>query len=75
MPSLKHFYGRSHLHYLTANSYRKARIFDSDRHKRKSVQTPDQLRAELGFRIIGCALMTGGWRRRAAFWHVCDLPT
>jgi hypothetical protein len=53
MPRLKHFYGLNRLHYLTANTYRKARIFDSDRYKRKSVQTLDKLRAELGFRIIG----------------------
>jgi hypothetical protein len=35
MPRLKHFYGLNHLHYLTANTYRKARIFDSDRYKRE----------------------------------------
>ena len=28
-------YGRNHLHYLTASTYRKARIFDSDRYKGK----------------------------------------
>jgi hypothetical protein len=53
MPPLKHFYGSSHLHYLIANAYRKARIFDSGRYKRKFVQTLYQLRAGLGFRIIG----------------------
>jgi REP element-mobilizing transposase RayT len=58
MPRLKHFYGQNHLHYLTANTYRKARIFDSDRYKRKFVQTLDDLRTELGFRIIGYVLMT-----------------
>ena len=57
MPRLKHFYGQNHLHYLTANTYRKARIFDSDRYKRKFVQTLDDLRTELGFRIIGYVLM------------------
>jgi REP element-mobilizing transposase RayT len=57
MPRLKHLYGQNHLHYLTANTYRKARIFDSDRYKRKFVQTLDDLRAELGFRIIGYVLM------------------
>ncbi len=39
MLGLKHFYGLNHLHYLTANTYRKACIFDSDRFKRKFVQT------------------------------------
>jgi REP element-mobilizing transposase RayT len=53
MPRLKHFYGLNHLHYLTANTYRRARIFDPERYRRKFVQTLNQLRAELGFRIIG----------------------
>jgi putative transposase len=57
MPPLKHFYGQNHLHYLTANTYRKARIFGSDRYKRKFVQTLDDLRTELGFRIAGYVLM------------------
>jgi hypothetical protein len=52
MPRLKHFYGQNHLHYLTANTYRKARRFDSDRYKRKFVQTLDDLRPEMGSRII-----------------------
>jgi REP element-mobilizing transposase RayT len=60
MPRLKHFYGENHLHYLTANTYRKARIFDSDRYKRKFVQTLDDLRTELGFRIIGYVLIPQG---------------
>jgi hypothetical protein len=47
MPCLKHFDGQNHLHYLTANTYRKARIFDSDRYKRQFVQTLDGLRADL----------------------------
>jgi REP element-mobilizing transposase RayT len=54
---LKHFYGLNHLHYLTANTHRRARIFDSDRYECKFVQTLDQLRAELGFRIIGYVLI------------------
>jgi len=57
MPRLEHFYGRNHVHYLTANIYRKIRIFDSGRYKRKFVETLDDLRAELGFRIIGYVLM------------------
>ena len=56
MPLRQHFYGENHLHYLTANIYRKARIFDSDRRKRKFVQTLGGLRTELGFRIIGSVL-------------------
>jgi putative transposase len=53
----QHFYGRNHLHYLTANIYRKARIFDSQRYKRKFTRTLDNLRAELRFKIIGYVLM------------------
>ena len=56
MPGLEHFYGLHDLHYLTANTYRKARIFDAERYKRTFVQILDQLRSELGFRIIGYAL-------------------
>ena len=52
-----HYYGASHLHYLTANIYRRARIFDSDRFKLKFTETLDQLRGELGFKIIGYVLM------------------
>jgi REP element-mobilizing transposase RayT len=37
--------------------WRQARIFDSDRYKRKFVQTLDDLRSELDFRIIGSVLM------------------
>jgi hypothetical protein len=36
---------------MTANTYRRVRISDSDRYKRRFVQTLDQLGAELGFRI------------------------
>ena len=61
----RHYYGGNHLHYLTANIYRRARIFDSDRFKLKPVlsaangftQTLGDLGAELGFRVIGYVLM------------------
>ena len=57
MPRLMHFYGEGHYHYLTENIYRRARIFDSGRFKRKFVQTLDDLRAELGFKIFAYVLM------------------
>ena len=57
MPRLQHFYGQNHLHYLTASTYRRARIFDSERFKLKFVQTLDDLLTELGFKIIGYVLM------------------
>jgi putative transposase len=57
MPRLRHFYGQGHYHYLTENIYRRARIFDSERFKRKFVQTVDDLRTELGFKIFAYVLM------------------
>jgi hypothetical protein len=52
MPRLRHFYDQNHFHYLTVSTYGRVRIFDSDRFKRKFVQTLDELRAELGFQIL-----------------------
>ena len=52
-----HYYGENHLYFLAANSDRHARIFDSDRFKLTFTQTLGELRAELGFRIIGYVLM------------------
>ncbi|MGH9432072.1 MAG: transposase [Terriglobia bacterium] len=57
MPRRSHYYGENHLHFLTANIYRRARIFDSDRFKLKFTQTLGDLRAQLGFRIVGYVLM------------------
>ncbi|HUY14783.1 MAG TPA: hypothetical protein VMX16_14315 [Terriglobia bacterium] len=57
MPRPQHYDGEDHLHYLTANIYRCARIFDSDRFRLKFTRTLNDLRAELGFRIIGYVLM------------------
>ncbi len=53
----RHFYGQGHYHYLTENTYRRARIFDSDRFRHKFVQTLDELRTELGFKIFAYVLM------------------
>ena len=57
MPRQKHFYGLNHLHYLTRSTYRRARIFDPERFKRRFVETLDDLRSELQFKIIGYVLM------------------
>lgn len=54
---VRHYYGGNHLHYLTASTYRRARLFDSDRFRRSFVQTLDKLRASQGFMIIGYVLM------------------
>ncbi len=52
-----HFYGGNHLHYLTSSTYRRARLFDSERFKGQFVGTLDDLRTEFDFRIIGYVLM------------------
>ena len=57
MPRPQHYYSLNHLHYLTANIYRRARIFDSDHFKLKFVQTLGGLRTELGFKTGGYVLM------------------
>ncbi len=38
MPRLKHYYGFNHLHYLAFSAYRRARLFDFDKFKRKFVE-------------------------------------
>lgn len=53
----RHYYRPNHLHYLTASTYRRARVFESERFRRHFVQTLDQLRACLGFKIVGYVLM------------------
>jgi putative transposase len=57
VPKQRHFYGLNHLHYLTTTTYRRARLFDSERFKRHFVTSWQDLRAELSFRIIGYVLM------------------
>jgi REP element-mobilizing transposase RayT len=57
MTRQRHFYGLNHLHYLTTSTYRRARLFDSERFKRNFITVLGGLRAELGFRIVGHVLM------------------
>ena len=57
MPRQRHYYGLNHLHFLTASTYRRARVFDSERFKRQFITTLAELRAGLGFRIVGYVLM------------------
>jgi len=54
---LKHYYGLNHLHYLTTSTYRRARLFDSERFRNQWVATLGELRRELGFKIVGYVLM------------------
>jgi putative transposase len=53
----RHYYGLNHLHYLTASTYHRAPLFDSDRFRRHFVKTLDGLRSRLNFRIVGYVLM------------------
>jgi putative transposase len=53
----RHYYGLNHLHYLTASTYRRARVFDSPRFRSHFVKTLDELRTRLGFKIFGWVLM------------------
>ena len=57
MPRQRHYYGLNHLHFITASTYRRARLFDSDRFRRHFIRTLAELRDELGFKIIGYVLM------------------
>lgn len=57
MPKQHHSYGGNHLHYLTASTYRRVRIFDSERFKSHFIQALGQLREKLGFQIHGYVLM------------------
>ena len=59
MPRQRHYYGLNHVHFLTASTYRRARLFDSDRFRRHFVQTLSQLREHQHFRILGWVLMPG----------------
>jgi putative transposase len=57
VPQPHRYFGGNHLHYLTTSTYRRARIFDSERFKRQFIASLAELRAELGFRILGYVLM------------------
>jgi len=57
VPRQRHDYGSNHLHYLTASTYRRARVFDSDRFRSHFVKTLAELRLSLGFKILGYVLM------------------
>jgi len=52
-----HYYGLNHLHYLTKSTYRRARLYDSERFRNQWVATLGELPRELGFKIVGYVLM------------------
>ena len=47
------YYGKNDLHYLTTSTYRRTPVFKSERFKREFIATLAELRAELGFRLLG----------------------
>jgi putative transposase len=57
VPRQHHHYGLNHLHYLTASTCRRARVFDSDHFRCHFVKTLAELRTSLGFKIFGYVLM------------------
>jgi REP-associated tyrosine transposase len=57
VPQLRRYYGQNHLHFLTTGTYRRARVFDSERFKRRFIATLGKLRSELDFLIVGYVLM------------------
>ena len=57
VPKLQHYYGLNHLHYITNSTYRRARLFDSERFKNQWIMTLGELRQGLGFKIVGYVLM------------------
>ena len=63
MAAQHHYYGGNHLHYLTVSTYRRARLFDADRFRHHILRTLDQLRAKLGFKIIGYVVMPEDFHR------------
>ena len=57
MAKLTRYYGLNDLHYITNSTYRRARVYDSERFRNNWVATLGELRGELGFKIIGYVLM------------------
>ena len=52
-----HYSTGSHLHFITASTYRRVRLFDSPRFRARFIETLDQLRSEFDFRLVGYVLM------------------
>ena len=67
MPAQQHYFGAHHLHHLTKNTYRRVRVFDSDRFKLNFTRTLDDLRGDLGFKTIGYVLIPQGESATSSF--------
>jgi hypothetical protein len=48
-----HYYGLNHLLYLTKSTYRRARLYDSQRFRNQRIATLGELRRDLGFETVG----------------------
>ena len=57
MSQQHHFYEGNHLHFLTASTYRRARLFDSTLFKQMFVRNLDSVRIRLEFGLLGYVLM------------------
>jgi REP-associated tyrosine transposase len=57
MAKLRRFFESRNIHFITCSTYRRTRVFDSDRFKLVFVDTLRALRLELQFKLIGYVLM------------------
>ena len=57
MPTSKRHFAPAELQFLTSSTYRRAKLFESDRFRRSFVEVLGQLRTEMGFLLIGWVLM------------------
>ena len=57
MPTSKRHFAPGQLQFLTSSTYRRARLFASDKFRRSFVEGLAQLRTEMGFLLIGWVLM------------------
>jgi putative transposase len=57
MPTHKRHFAPGDLQFLTSSTYRRAKLFESDRFRRSFVEVVGQLRIEMGFLLIGWVLM------------------
>jgi REP element-mobilizing transposase RayT len=57
MPTSKRHFAPGQLQFLTSSTYRRAKLFQSDRLRWSFVEVLGQLRTEMGFLLIGWVLM------------------
>jgi REP-associated tyrosine transposase len=52
-----HYSEANHLHFITASTYSRVRLFDSPRFRERFIETLALLRTEFDFRLVGYVLM------------------